>query len=316
MSDPLEPAAVDPAQIAAVRQFNRFHTRLVGALNERLLKSDYSLPQVRVLYEVANAPRDRPAAAADLAQSLGMDAGQLSRIIAGLEDAGLLTRQPSPADARRLTLALTEAGREAFAMLDAASAEEVAALLRPLGQGDRERLVGALERARRLLGDGSRDRTFVLRDPRPGDLGLITHKNGELYATEFGWDLTFEALVAEIVAQFVRGFVPGKERCWVADCEGELVGSVFLVRRDDATAQLRLLFVDRSARGLGLGTRLVDECLRFARSAGYRQIMLWTNDVLVSARRIYEAAGFKLIEEEPHHSFGKALVGQIWRRDL
>jgi DNA-binding MarR family transcriptional regulator/RimJ/RimL family protein N-acetyltransferase len=311
-----DPPPVDPAQIAAVRQFNRFHTRLVGLLNERLLRSDYGLPQVRVLYEVATAPPGRPVAAADLAENLGMDPGQLSRIIAGLGDAGLLARQPSPGNARRLTLELTSQGREVFAALDAASAEEVAALLRPLSGPAREQLVGALARARRLLGDGPRDRTFVLRDPRPGDLGLITSKHGELYATEYGWDLSFEALVAEIVAGFVKNFIPGRERCWVADREGEVVGSVFLVRRDDETAQLRLLFVDKSARGLGLGTRLVDECLRFARSAGYRRIMLWTNDILISARRIYEAAGFELVEEEPHRSFGKDLVGQIWRRAL
>jgi DNA-binding MarR family transcriptional regulator/N-acetylglutamate synthase-like GNAT family acetyltransferase len=315
MSDS-DQATVDPAQVAAVRRFNRFHTRLVGALNERLLRSEYGLPQIRVLYEVANAPPGRPLAAADLAESLGMDAGQLSRIIAGLGDAGLLDRQPSPGNGRRLALALTARGREVFATLDAASAEEVAALLRPLAAREREQLVGALARARRLLGDGAQERTFVLRDPRPGDLGQITSRHGELYATEYGWDLGFEALVAGIVARFVEDFIPGKERCWVAECEGEVVGSVFLVRRDDQTAQLRLLFVDRSARGLGLGTRLVDECLRFARSAGYRRIMLWTNDVLVSARRIYQAAGFELVEEEPHRSFGKDLVGQVWRREL
>ncbi len=302
--------------IDAVRQFNRFHTRLVGALNEHLLDSDYSLPQVRVLYEVAHAPRDAPATASGLAQALRVDAGYLSRLLAGLEAEGLIRRTPSADHAKRLQLGLTDRGRRTFAKLDAASATEIAALLQPLSTRERRELVGAMARIRRLLGDTVRERTFVLRDPEVGDLGWIVHRQARLYAKEYGWDWTFEALVADIVASFVRNFRPERERCWVAECEGEVVGSVFVVRDDDDTAKLRLLYVEPSARGLGLGRRLVDECLRFAAAKGYRRVVLWTNDVLVSARRIYEAAGFTLVEQQPHRSFGKDLVGQVWARDL
>ena len=308
--------AVREADIAAVRRFNRFHTGLVGALNDRLLASDYSLSQVRILYEIANAPQGRAPSARELGAALRIDTGYLSRLVSGLESRGLVRRMPSAENAKRLSLTLTSEGREVFGELDAASAEEVAALLAPLSEAERGQLTGAMKRIRRLLGDDPTDRTLVLRDPEPGDLGWIVHRQGVLYAAEYGWDWTFEALVAEIVGQFVRGFVPGKERCWVAELEGEVAGSVFVVRQDDETAKLRLLYVDAAARGLGLGRRLVDECVRFARAKGYRWMILWTNDVLISARRIYEAAGFELIEEEPHRSFGKDLVGQVWGRDL
>lgn len=307
---------VSDTDIAAFRRFNRFHTRLVGALNDRLLASDYSLPQVRILYEIANAPPDAPPSARELGGILRMDTGYLSRVVSRLEGEGLIERTPSPENAKRLALTLTPSGREVFAGLNAASAEEVVTLLAPLSEANRRQLVGAMRRIRRLLGDTSNDRTFILRDPAPGDLGWITHRHGALYAEEYGWDWTFEALVAEIVGQFAKDFIPGKERCWVAELDGEIVGSVFVVRQDDETAKLRLLYVDPAARGLGLGRRLVDECVRFARASGYKRMVLWTNDVLASARRIYQAAGFKLIEEEPHHSFGKDLVGQFWGRDL
>lgn len=310
------PFPVPDHRIAAVRRFNRFHTRLVGALNNRMLNSDYSLPQVRILYEVANAPSDTLPAAAELASDLAMDAGYLSRLLSGMERDGLLLREPSPNNAKRLTLALTEQGRDVFNDLNAASAREVADLLKGLTDQEQAQLVGAMSRVRRLLGDGPADRTFILRDPEPGDLGYIVHRQGLLYAKEYGWDWTFEALVSEIVGTFVREFLPGRERCWVAEREGEIVGSVFLVRQDDRTAKLRLLYVDATARGLGLGRRLVEECIRFAQAKGYQRMVLWTNDVLVSARRIYEAAGFTLLEEEPHHSFGKDLLGQTWGRDL
>lgn len=303
-------------EIAAVRRFNRFHTRLVGALNEHLLASDYSLPQVRVLYEIANAGEDRSPSARELGEVLRMDTGYLSRVVSGLEGDGLIARTPSADNAKRLALTLTAEGHRVFDGLNAASAEEVAALLEPLSETERGQLVGAMHRIRRLLGDAPVKRTFVLRDPAPGDIGWIAHRQGLLYAHEYGWDWTFEALVAEIVGQFAKEFIPGRERCWVAEMEGEVVGSVFVVRQDDETAKLRLLYVDPAARGLGLGRRLVDECLGFARGAGYRRIVLWTNDVLVSARRIYEATGFSLIEEEPHRSFGQDLVGQVWGRDL
>jgi GNAT superfamily N-acetyltransferase len=188
--------------------------------------------------------------------------------------------------------------------------------LSTLAPGEQRQLVGCMRRIEGLLGASPRERTFVLRDPEPGDLGWIVHRQGALYTREYGWDWTFEALVADIVAQFARDFVPGKERCWIAEMDGDVVGSVFIVRQDDETAKLRLLYVEPSARRLGLGRRLVDECIRFARAKGYRGMMLWTNDVLVSARRIYEAAGFTLVEEEPHHSFGHDLVGQVWERGL
>ena len=308
--------AVPDERVAAVRRFNRFHTKLVGALNNRMLDSDYSLPQVRVLYEVAQAPQDTPPAAAELANSLTMDAGYLSRLIAGLVKDGLIERRPSPENAKRLTLTLTVRGREIFKGLNAASAREVTGLLKGLTDREQSQLVGAMTRVRRLLGDGPTDKMFVLRDPEPGDLGYIVHKQTLLYATEYGWDWTFEALVSEIVGKFVQDFIPGRERCWIAEREGEIVGSVFVVQHDAETAKLRMLYVDANARGLGLGRRLVDECIRFARSKDYKRMVLWTNDILVSARRIYEAAGFTLLEESPHHSFGKDLVGQTWGRDL
>ncbi len=304
------------SEIASVRQFNRFHTRLVGALSDRLLASDYSLPQVRILYEIANARPDAPPSARELGKALRMDTGYLSRIVSGLEGEGLVMRTPSSDNAKRLALTLTDRGRALFNGLNAASAEEVAALLAPLSKSERGQLVGAMHRIRRLLGGGPDDRTFILRNPQPGDLGWITHRQGMLYAREYGWDWTFEALVAEIVGQFVKEFVPDRERCWIAEMEGEVVGSVFVVRQDDETAKLRLLYVDPAARGRGLGRRLVEECIRFAQAKGYKRMVLWTNDILISARRIYEAAGFTLIEEEPHHSFGKDLVGQIWGRNL
>jgi len=312
--DSAEPVA--PEHIAAVRRFNRFHTRLVGALNEHLLTSDYSLPQARVIYELANPCAGAPPSASELAALLRMDPGYLSRLLGGLEAQGLLAREPTPGAPRRLGITLTAEGRRVFDRLNAASAAEVADLLAPLSCAEREALAGAMHRIRRLLGDGDAEPVFVLRDPRPGDMGWVVHKQGELYAREYGWDWTFEALVARIVGEFVDEFKPGRERCWIAEREGEIVGSVFVVRQDDATAKLRLLYVDPAARGLGLGRRLVQECLAFARQAGYRRMVLWTNDILVSARRIYQAAGFELIEEERHHSFGKDLVGQVWARDL
>ncbi|MBI3524780.1 MAG: bifunctional helix-turn-helix transcriptional regulator/GNAT family N-acetyltransferase [Betaproteobacteria bacterium] len=314
-----KPTALPPAsteQIAAVRRFNRFHTQLVGALNGRMLASEYSLPEVRILYEIANAPAADAVSAATLGRSLALDPGYLSRLISGLEKNGLLTRLPTKNNAKQLNLVLTRKGKATFAKLNSASANEVAALLSKLTASERRQLVGAMRKIERLLKSAPPDRTFTLRDPEPGDLGWITHRHGALYAQEYGWDWTFEALVAEIVGKFAKEFLPGKERCWVAEREGEIIGSIFLMRQDDETAKLRLLYVEPSARGLGLGRRLVDECIRFAQAKGYRRMVLWTNDILVSARRIYEAAGFSLIEEETHHSFGRDLVGQVWSREL
>jgi len=234
-----------------------------------------------------------------------------------LEARGLVTRTPSEHDARQSVLALTPQGRAAFAPLDQASHDEIAAMLDRLPADERESLVAAMRRVQRLLGGAPEpEPPYHLRGLRPGDIGWVVHRQGLLYATEYGWDQTFEALVAEIAAAFVRNFDPARENAWIAEREGEIVGSVFLVRQSDEVAKLRLLYVEASARGLGLGRRLVDECIRFARDRGYRTLTLWTNDVLVSARRIYEAAGFRLVEEERHHSFGKDLVGQNWVLDL
>lgn len=302
--------------VAAFRDFNRFHTRLVGALNEHLLASDYALPQVRVLYEIATAPQDRPPSARDLGAVLRMDSGYLSRLVSALADDGLINRLPSKDNAKRLALTLTDKGQTVYAGLNANSAQEAAALLDPLSDPERRELIGAMSKIRRLLDDAPKPATFILRDPEPGDLGWIICQQARLYTKEYGWDWTFEALVAEIVGQFVKAFDPDKEKCWVAEREGEIIGSVFLMKQDGETAKLRMLYVESSARGLGLGRRLVEECIRFAQAKGYRRMELWTNDVLVAARKIYQATGFKLIEETPHHSFGKDLIGQVWGRDL
>ena len=304
------------AQIAEIRRFNRFHTRLTGALGDRLLATGYGLPQLRVFYEIATAAPGQAPSGRDLALRLGMDPGHVSRIVAGLVRDGLVARTPSPGNARRLALTPTPAGRDRFAGIDRAQAEEVAALIAPLSPAERRELTGAMTRIRRLLGDAPADRTFVLRDPEPGDLGHVVAAQARLYAEEYGWDWTFEGLVAGITADYVRDHDPASDRCWIAEVEGQIAGSVFVVRQDAETAKLRMLYVDRAARGLGLGRRLVEECLRFARARGYRRMVLWTNDCLVSARRIYEAAGFELLEEDPHHSFGVDLVGQVWGRDL
>lgn len=311
-----EHAVVERDGIDAVRQFNRFHTRLVGALNNRLLTSDYSLPQVRVLYEIARAPTGAPISARELGDMLRLDAGYLSRLIAKLESDGLLERQPNPANAKRLDLRLTQHGEAVFAALDQSAVDEVEALLAPLTVDERQDLVRAMAQVRRLLGDDTQEHSIILREPEAGDLGWITYMNARIYAREYGWDWTYEALVAEIVGKFVKEFDTEKEKCWVAELGGQVVGSVMVVREDDETAKLRLLWVDAAARGRGLGRRLVDECISFARARGYKRMVLWTNDVLASARRIYQAVGFELVEEKAHRSFGKDLVGQVWARDL
>ncbi|WP_279359971.1 bifunctional helix-turn-helix transcriptional regulator/GNAT family N-acetyltransferase [Methylobacterium indicum] len=306
---------VDEGAVGAVRAFGRFYTRQIGLLEEGLHRSAFSLTEARVLYELAH--RDRLTASI-LGQDLGLDAGYLSRLLKRFEDQGLVIRRAAPEDGRRQVLALTEAGRAAFAPLDAASRAEVRALLARLPAADRAALVGAMGRVRRLLGDPSPDAPAVLRALQPGDIGWIAHRQGLLYAAEYGFDTGFEALVAEILAGFVRDFDPARAASWIAERDGAVAGSVFLVPAGGAegVGKLRLLYVEPSARGQGLGQRLTEACIAGARDRGYRQLTLWTNDVLGAARRIYRDAGFRLVESAPHRSFGQDLVGETWMLDL
>ncbi|WP_436638273.1 bifunctional helix-turn-helix transcriptional regulator/GNAT family N-acetyltransferase [Microbaculum sp. FT89] len=306
--------SVSEPETGAVRRFTRFYTRQIGLLNDGLLKSPYSLAESRVLYEIANHDA---VAASDLSRELGLDAGYLSRMLRGFEDKGLIARSPSKSDARRQLLRLTEAGREAFAGLNRSSAEQVGAMLAPLSPGDRKRLVSAMATIERLLGGTERPAApIVLRPQRPGDMGWVVHRHGVLYAQEYGWDETFEPMVADIVAAFIRNFDPKRERCWIAERGDDILGSIFLVRESDTVAKLRMLYVEPEARGTGLGRRLVSECLAFARACGYAKVVLWTNDCLDAARRLYRDEGFELVKEEKHHSFGKDLVGQYWELEL
>ncbi|MBB4040972.1 DNA-binding MarR family transcriptional regulator/GNAT superfamily N-acetyltransferase [Microvirga flocculans] len=301
-------------QIEHVRRFNRFYTRQIGLLSEGLLESEFSLTEARVLYELAHRVS---VTASDLGRELGLDAGYLSRLMKRFSARGLIERTPLEGDRRQVLLSLTDAGRAAFAPLNDASAAQVGAMLSDLSAGERQQLVRAMQIVERLLGAATEPKVpYILRPYQVGDIGWIAHRQGVLYAQEYGWDETFEALVAEIAAAFVKTFDQKRERCWIAEREGEIVGSVFLVRQSDDVARLRLLYVEPSARGLGIGRRLVDECIGFARAKGYKRLTLWTNDVLVAACRIYRAAGFRLVKEEAHHSFGRDLVGQTWDLDL
>jgi DNA-binding MarR family transcriptional regulator/GNAT superfamily N-acetyltransferase len=303
--------------VEAVRHFNRFYTRRIGVLQEGLLQSPFSLAQARVLYELAH--RENPAAS-ELAKDLGLDTGYLSRILKGFEKRALVRKSRSESDARQSILSLTARGRRAFAGLDAQSSQEVRSMAGKLASADRGQLAGAMQTIERLLGGETIGAApavpYVLRPHQPGDMGWVAHRHAVLYAQEYGWDDSFEAFVAEIAAKFIRKFDPRRERCWMVERAGEVVGSVFLVKRSKNVAQLRLLLVEPGARGLGIGRRLVEECVRFARQRGYRKIVLWTNDVLTAARNVYERAGFQLVEENRHHSFGKDLVGQNWEVEL
>jgi DNA-binding MarR family transcriptional regulator/GNAT superfamily N-acetyltransferase len=302
------------ANVAALRAFNRFHTRLVGALDRRILDSPHSLTESRILFEIAHADA---LTAADLARDLRLDPAYLSRALAKLADAGLLEKSRSATDGRALTLRLTKQGRRAFAALDRAADVQARALLEPLGAVEQARVVKAMTGVMAALKrEPASPASFLMRQHAPGDIGWIIHRHAALYAAEYGWDETFEALVAEIAARFLRSRDPARERCWVAERDGEIVGSVFLVDAGGGLAKLRLLYVEPQARGLGLGRRLVEEALRFAKGAGYRAVTLWTNDVLTAARRIYETTGFRLVSSEPHHSFGKDLVGEYWEMAL
>ena len=297
--------------IAVIRAFNRFYTRQIGLLEDRLLHSPFTLVQARLIYEVATR---EGVSASDLAADLGMDPGLLSRMLKALVADGILSRLVSDTDQRRAELHLTEAGRAAFARLDAASAQSIGAWLSALSDDESRQLVAAMTQVRRLI--ERRPSATVLREPAVGDLSLVTHRQAVLYAGEYGFDASYEALVARIVSDFVRDFVPGRERCWIAERDGSIAGSVFVVRQSDTVAKLRLLYVEPAARGEGLGRRLVDEAVGFATAAGYQTMTLWTNSILVAARRLYEAAGFTLVAEEPHHSFGRDLVGQTFEKQL
>lgn len=294
--------------IAAVRRFSRFYTRQVGALREGLLDSRFTLTETRVLYELAH--RD-DLTASDLARDLGLDPGYLSRILARFEGDGLLARAPSETDRRRAVLNLTEAGKAAFAPLDTGAREEVAAWLGGLAEPAKAELVAAMGRIETLLEPKSA-RPYVIRPPRAGDIGWVVARHGALYAAEYSFDARFEALVATVAGAFLSNHDPARERCWIAERDGVNLGSIFLVRADDELAKLRLLLVEPTARSQGIGRRLVDECLAFARLAGYRRVTLWTNDVLVAARRIYQQAGFQLVRSEPHRMFGPAIIGEDW----
>lgn len=304
---------VSDEAVAQVRAFSRFFTAILGVLDEGLLNSPYTLTEARLIYELA---QDGSVEVVDLRRSLDLDAGYLSRILARFEADGLVVRDRSEVDARRQVVRMTPAGRTAYAMLDARSADQVAGLLETLTVEEQARLLDAMRTIRALLDREPRQRPWLIRPLRSGDLGWVVYRHGVLYAREYGWDETFEALVARIVAEYGEGRDPKREDAWIAELDGQPAGCVFCVRGDDETAKLRLLLVEPSARGTGIGSRLVDECIRFAREAGYRRMMLWTNDVLVAARRIYERAGFVLVEEEKHHSFGQDLVGQVWELEL
>ncbi len=298
------------ARVAAVRRFNRFYTRQIGLLQEGYLKSPFSLSEVRVLYELAH--RERPTAT-ELGRDLGLDAGYLSRILRGFQKRGFLKRAPSAHDGRLAHLSLTPRGQAAFAPLNTRSHEDIGLMLGALPATEQARLVRAMHTIEEILGAQPEQKVpYLLRPHRPGDMGWVVHRHGAIYAQEYGWDERFEALVARIAATFIERYDPKRERCWIAEKDGEIVGSAFLVKRSKTVAQLRLMLVEPKARGLGIGARLVDECVRFARDNGYRKITLWTNSVLLAARHIYQKAGFRLVHKERHHSFGHTLVGETW----
>lgn len=299
--------------VASVRSFNRFYTKQIGLLRKGYLDSPFSLAEVRVLYEVAH--RTSPIAS-QISKELDMDAGYLSRVLANFEKRGLISRKPG-SDARQSHLSLTARGRRAFTALEDKTQTHAGQMLAKLSDADRNRLLDAMRTIQRLLGGQTEpNRSYVLRPHQPGDIGWVIHRHGALYAAEQGWDERFEALVAQIAAKFVRNFDPRRERCWIAEQEGAILGSIFLVKKSARVAQLRMLLVEPSARGLGLGKRLVDECVRFAREAGYKKITLWTQSDLLAARGIYAKAGFRLVKRQPIRDFGAELVSETWDLDL
>jgi DNA-binding MarR family transcriptional regulator/GNAT superfamily N-acetyltransferase len=302
------------ARVEAIRRFNRLFTRRIGVLREGLLHSSYSLTEARVLFELANREE---LSASELVRELGLDPGYMSRTVGGLERQGLVEKVRSETDGRRRILSLTAEGEEAFEVLDSRSREEVSEMLGALSEEEQRRLLEAMRTIEGIFEKGLKfSEPFVLRPHEPGDMGWVVYRHGVLYAGEYGWDERFEALVARIVADFIDGYDPKKERCWIAEMGGDRVGCVFVVKASDTVAKLRLLLVEPEARGVGLGSRLVEECIRFARNRGYEKLTLWTNSVLDAARHIYEEHGFVLVEEEEHHSFGHDLVGQNWELAL
>jgi DNA-binding MarR family transcriptional regulator/N-acetylglutamate synthase-like GNAT family acetyltransferase len=296
--------------VGSVRSFNRFYTKQIGLLRKGYLESLFSLGELRILYELAHR---KHLIAAELAKELGLDAGYLSRLLANFERRGLIVRKPSGTDARQSHLSLTKSGRQAFAPLELKSNQEAAAMLGKLSGAEQDRLVEAMHSIQQLLGARPEQKpAYVLRSHRPGDMGWVVHRHGALYAAEYGWDERFEALVADIAAKFIQNFDPKKERCWIAEQDGAILGSIFLVKKSERVGKLRMLLVEPSARGQGLGNRLVDECVRFARQVGYRKITLWTQSNLSAARRIYEKAGFCLVKKERKLSFGQDLMSETW----
>jgi DNA-binding MarR family transcriptional regulator/GNAT superfamily N-acetyltransferase len=302
-------------RVHAVRRFNRFYTRQIGILQDHVYDSELSLTEVRVLYELAH--RDRPIAS-DLGKDLGLDPGYLSRMLRSFARRGWITRHPSADDARQTHLSLTAAGRKAFAPLESGSHKQVAGLLATLPASKQGELVRSMDTIERLLGPQSEPKVpYILRPHRPGDMGWVVHRHGVLYSQEYHYDERFEALVAEIVAHFIAHFDPKRERCWIAEKDVEIVGSVFLCKKSSTVAKLRLLLVEPSARGLGIGKRLIEECLRFARQAGYKKMILWTQSELHAARHLYEQAGFRLVHRQRHKSWGRDdLVAETWELKL
>lgn len=297
------------SDVDRVRRFNRFYTRIIGLLDEAFLGSGFSLAEVRVLFELAHTSGWTASA---LGEALSLDAGYLSRILTRFTKRGLIARVRSKEDARQSEIALTAKGRSAFAPLNQTSHDRIGAILAPLEKRRRTALVDAMASIKQALDTKAEITPLLIRRHEVGDVGWIVHRQAILYAKEYGWDGSYEGLNAEIAGTFLKKHDPARERCWVAERQGEIAGSVFLVRKSETVGQLRMLYVEPSARGLGLGGRLVDECIRFARAAGYRRLTLWTNDVLVSARRIYQAAGFTLSHQNKHRAFGKDLVEQVW----